>query len=461
MKFFPLQLAAFLVAGLVLASPTASAQTTGTPPAPSAGTVADGIAAVVGDEIILRSEVDVLVANIRQQNPSAPVPERLWMDALDELINQKVLSEQAALDTTITVSDEQLDQALDQRVQQLAAQAGGEEQLEELYGQSILELKQDFREDFRDQLLAEQLRATKLQEVDVTPSEVRAWFERIPSDSLPTLPTTVRVAHVVRYPKPSETAEQDALDIIGAIRDSIVTGGAPIEELARRYSDDPGSAREGGRIQGVQLQDLYPEFAAVASRLPIDSLSSPVRTPVGYHLIRVNSRAGSTVDFNHVLIRIDESGADPGEAIDMLTSVRDSIAQYNIPFELMARRHSEEAASSNDGGRVVAPNTGQRDLILERLGTSWQQTVDTLKVGEISQPAEVELLNGRRGYHIVLLQDRTPTHQVNIETDYTRIREYALQEKQAEVLAEWLAELREDMYVDVRVSPDEVADAGL
>ncbi len=445
-------------------APAAAQDAPDGPPAPdtslAGASVVDGIAAVVGDEVILRSEVDVLAASLLQRGVAEAYSDELWMDALDELINQQVLSEQAQQDTTIRVSDEQLEQRLDQRVQQMAAQVGGEAELEEIYGQSILQLKNNYRDDFRQQLMAQQLQQTRLQEIDITPSEVRAWFEQIPEDSLPRLPETVRLAHVVRYPKISEEAEQESLEIIQAVRDSITQRGAAIEDMARRFSDDPRSARSGGRIQNVALQDLYPEFAAVASRLPVDSLSEPVRTPIGYHLIRVNQRTGNTVDLNHVLIRIDERDADPTETVAYLSSVRDSLIRYDqVPFELMAQRHSEEEISAPRGGRVVAPQSGQRDLVLERLGLSWQQTIDTMEVGEISRPAEVELLSGRRGYHIVLLQERAPAHQISFATDYTRIREYALQEKRARELQQWLDELREQVYVDVRIRPEDLAAA--
>ncbi len=427
------------------------------------GQVVDGIAAVVGDEIILRSEVDALVANTLQRQEaagqSAGYSSALWMDALNELINQKVLSEEAERDTTIRATEEQVQQALDQRIEGIIAQAGSQERVEELYGKSVIQLKDDFRDDFREQLLAEQLQGRKLRSIDITPSEVREWFEAIPQDSLPELPETVRLAHIVRYPQASEEEREEAREIITAIRDSIVAGGAAFEEMARQFSDDPGSASSGGRIEGAQLSALFPEFAAVAARVPVGEVSQPFTTPLGYHIVRVNARQGNTVDFNHVLIRIDDSEADPTEAIEYLRAVRDSLDEYEVPFELMARRHSEEEASSRLGGRVVAPRTGTRDLVLSALGPSWRGTISGLEEGEISQPTEVELLDGRRAYHIVKLQQRLPAHRVSLKTDYDRIKEFALQEKRARALEEWIAKLREDIYVDIRVDPDDLTAA--
>lgn len=415
--------------------------------------VIDQVAAVVGDEIILQSEVENFARSIVQQQPGTSYDESLLREALDQLIDRAVLATRAQDDTTITVSDQQVDGQLEQQIAQLAQRAGGEERLEEIYDQSILEIKEEFRDDIREQLLAEQFRMQHMRDIDITPSEVRAWFEQIPQDSLPELPTTVRLAHIVRYPKPSEAARQDARDIISAIRDSVVEKGASFENMARRFSDDRATARNGGRISGVNLDDLVPEFAAVAARTPVGEVSQIFYNSAqeGFHIVRINERSGGTIDFNHILIRVDASTASPDEAINYLAAVRDTLLRTEAPFALMASRHSEEEQSATMGGRVVDPRSGTRDLVLDALGPSWRSTLDTMKIGEISQPTEVRLLNGDRAYHILKLQRRTPAHRVSLETDYERIREFALQEKQNREMRKWLDKLREKTYIDIRM----------
>lgn len=421
--------------------------------------VIDQIVAVVGDDIVLKSEVDQLLAGMMQQQQSVTYSKDLWMQALNELIDQRVLAEQAERDTTITVSPAQLETQLDLRLEQIERQAGGEDEVKKIYGKSVIELKEQFRGEFREQLLAEQFRSRKLQNVRVTPSEVRQWFQRIPSDSLPRLPETVRIAHIVRYPKLSEEAKNEAREIISAIRDSIVSGTSSFEDMAQRFSDDPGSASSGGRIQGLAIGDFVPEFAAVASRTPVGDISQVFynSTQKGYHILRVNERSGSQVDLNHILVRVDQSEADPTETIEYLSAVRDTLQERDIPFELMARRHSEEPRSADNGGRVTDPRSGTRDLVLSALGPSWQASINSIEEGAISEPTNVRLLDGDQAYHIVLLQDRKPPHRVNLNDDYERIRQYALQEKQQRVFREWMDELREDVYVDVRITRDELA----
>ncbi len=420
--------------------------------------VIDRIAAIVGDDIVLKSDVDQLVTRMTQQQ-NQPYSDDLWMQALDQLVDQKVLAEQARRDTTITVSDAQLNSQLNMRVEQLKQQAGGAEALEQAYGKSILELKETFKDDFRDQLLAEQLRRKRLQNIDITPSEVKQWFEEIPQDSLPRLPKTVRVAHIVRYPKPNESAKQQAKDIITTIRDSIVNKGASFEAMAEQFSDDSGTASSGGRLEDVSLDELVPEFAAIASRTPVDKVSQVFYndTHNGYHILRVNSRQGGTVDLNHILIRVNQSSSDESEAMEYLRTVRDTLMEYEqATFALMAKRHSEETESAQDGGRVTDPRSGSRDLVFQQLGPSWRQTIQDLEVSEISEPTEVQLLSGERAYHIVKLQRRTPAHRVNLNQDYERIRQFALQDKKQRKINEYLQDLRDEIYVDVRITKDDL-----
>lgn len=441
-----------LLVGLALPTSQAHAQN---------NQVIDQIAAVVGGDIILQSEVENTARSMAQQQSGLSYNDQLLREALSQLIDQEVLANQAREDTTITVSEQQLEDQLDRQIQQIARRAGGEERLEEIYGKSILELKEDFRENVREQLLAQQFRARRMQSIEVTPSEVRQWFQRIPQDSLPQLPATVRLAHIVRYPKPSDDARQEAREIITTIRDSIAQGGAQFEEMARQFSDDQGTASQGGRITGVNLDDLVPEFAAVASRTPVGEISQIFynQAQEGFHILRVNERSGGTIDFNHILIQVDQRTADPQPTIDHLSAVRDTLLRTEVPFALMARRHSEEERSADNGGRVVDPRSGTRDLVLDALGPSWKSTLDTMKTGEISNPTQVQLLNGDRAYHILKLQNRMPAHRVSLETDYERIKQFALQDKQSREMNEWINELREEVYIDIRMSFDPAATA--
>lgn len=420
--------------------------------------VIDEIVAVVDDDIVLRSEVDGLVQNMAQQQNMQP-NDRMWLQALNQVVNQQVLAAQARQDTTIQVTEQQVEQAMDRQINQMVQQMGGEEQLEQMYGQSLLQIREDLRDDFRNQLLAQRMQQRRMQSVRITPSEVEAWFSQFPEEELPELPDIVRVAHIVKYPAVSEAAREEAREIVSSIRDSIAVGGANFEEMAQQFSDDQGSVQQGGRYPDYEIGDLVPEFGAVAARLPEGEISEPFRTQFGYHIMRVNSRRGDQVDFNHILIQVDERSADIEPALESLATIRDSIVTHNQPFDRMARRHSEEERSAEFGGRVLDPQSGERDLFLDRLDRSWQRTIRNLEPGEISEPREVQLLDGARAAHIVRLQQFTPAHRVSLETDYERIREFALQDKRAERMQRWIEGLRDDMHVELRGKAARLEDA--
>jgi peptidyl-prolyl cis-trans isomerase SurA len=412
-------------------------------------TVIDEIVAVVGDDIVLRSDVDGLLYSMLEQRQMA-YSDDLWADALSQLIDEKVLTIHARRDTTIKITDDQVSQGLDQRIEAMTEQVGGQTRLEELYGKSVIEIKADLREQFQAQMAAEELRTRKLRTIKITPSEVSTWFDRIPVDSLPTLPDVVRLAHVVRYPTVTEAARREAMEVISAIRDSVTSGRTPLERMAERFSEDPGSAQQGGRYENTRLSDLVPEFAAVAARITPGDISQIFETQFGLHILRVNARRGDVVDYNHVLITFDQSKADPTAAIALLKVLRDSVLVHKVPFEAIARRHSQEQFSAPRGGRVVDPNSGERDLYLEALGPDWRRTLALMKEGDLSEPAQAQLLDGRTAWHVILLQKRTPTHRVNIETDYALIEQYALREKQSLTLREWVDVLKKSVFIELR-----------
>ena len=436
-----------LSALLIGAAGTAAAQTV------QPGQRLDGIAAVVGEQVVLYSEVDALV---QQTTQGREAPPELWSRALDRLIDQRVVIDRARRDTTIAVTDEMVSSEVDRQVGQLAAQAGGEAALAAAYGKSIEELRQTFRADVRDQLLLQFYQNRRLREVTVTPGEVREWFELIPDAERPEVPEMVRVAHVVRIPETDAEAEAQVRATAEALRDSVLAGQATIEELADRYSDDPGNTNRDGTQNGglyttLPLSGLESRFQAVAATAEVGAISPVFETPFGFHFMRVNEREGDRLSFNHVLLAIEPGEAEAEAAQAYLRTLRDSV-EAGVPFEAIARRHSQDPASSTRGGYVTVPQTRSRDLVVQGLGPQWAATLEGLEVGEISEPTPVALADAEQtqAYHIVLLQRRTPPHQLSVDDDYQLLSQYALQEKQNEVLADWITGLRRSVYVDVR-----------
>jgi peptidyl-prolyl cis-trans isomerase SurA len=429
-----------LLTGILCAPALAQAQI-------APGTVLDEIVAVVETHPILASEVEVVAGSMAQDEA---VTEELWSRALDELIHQQVLVARAERDTTIIVTDEQVNQQLDQQIQQMAQQVGGEAQLETYYGQPMEEIRARFRDDVRRQILAQQYQGRRLRAITVTPAEVREWFSNIPESERPDVPELVRVAHIVKVPEPDEAAREAARTKTEALRDSILAEQATIEDLARRHTDDRSSAVRGGRYDDTNVRELVPEFGLIAATLEPGGLSQVFETQFGYHVMRLNERRGDIISFNHILVRVDDSDLDPSETIRTLEVLRDSIVTLGYPFERIAKNNSDDPYTAQQGGYLADQRSGERELQSQLLGPLWQATLDTLEVGEVSAPAEIDMADGSRAWHIVLLQRRTPPHQLNLETDYAILSDYALREKQARELNAWLRELRRTVYVEVR-----------
>ena len=438
MRFFSPRLLPLAVAACALFASTSSAQTD--------GMVLDEVVAVVGGEAVLNSEVEAYARQFAQQNVFG---DAAYRRALDDLIAQKVLLAHAQRDTTLNVTNESVDDALNRRIAQLSQQVGGDEQVEAVYGKPIAEIRQDFRGEIRKQILVQQFQGRRARQIRVTPSEVRAFFETIPVADRPQVPDLVRVSHVVRKPVLDPAARDDARSLATALRDSVLAGDLAFEDAATRYTADPGSKDRGGRYAGINVRELVPEFGAVAQTLEPGAVSGVFETGFGFHFMRLNERRGDVIDFNHVLLRIDDTRVDADAALSMLQTLRDSVVTHGVPFGQIAKRHSEDPASAPRGG-ALADAQGGRDLPAADLGPLWQPTLDTLEVGEVSMPTEVRLLDGSRAFHIVLLQRHTPSHPLDPQTDYALLSEYALQEKRGRELDLWVQKLRESVYVDIR-----------
>jgi peptidyl-prolyl cis-trans isomerase SurA len=438
--------ALFALAALVAAPSLAQ------PVAP--GTRLDGIVAVVGDQVVLYSEVDALAQQAASQQQAAVTPE-LWSRALDQLLDRRILIDNARRDTTVDVSDAQVSEEVERNVQQLVAQVGSQAALEEAYGRPLADIRESFREEVRDDLLLQQYRSRRLRDVAVTPGEVRAWFDRIPAAERPEVPELVRVAHVVRRPAPNEASRTQARLFAQALRDSIAAGQATLGDLADRHTSDPGNtnrdgSRNGGAYRGFATRDLDPTFVAASAALEPGGLSQVFETGFGFHVLRLDERVGDRISFSHILVPISQAGSELDEARSLLQSLRDSVVTSGVPFEAIARRHSQDPYSASRGGFVSDPRTGERDLRLDALGELWKATVDTMTVGEVSAVAPVQLLDQTDVLHFVLLQKRTPAHPLSLDTDYALLADYTLQEKRQEALREWVDGLRRSTYVDLR-----------
>jgi len=403
--------------------------------------VLDKIVAVVDNEIILKSELDFqtqLYAAQRKLNPNQPGLEK---QILNTMIEEKLVYAQAELDS-ITVSDEELNQRIDYQINLFIQQYGSKEKVEQIYGMSIEKIKRELRDDVRKNVMIQKLKEKKFADVHASRREVENFYDKY-KDSLGVIPEKVQIAHILRIPVATEKTKEKYKAFAQSILDSIKAG-ADFSEMAKKYSEDPGSAKEGGDLGFVKRGVFYPEFEAAAFALKPGEISDIVETPVGFHIIQLLDKRGESIHTRHILIKIKKSDEADLKAIEFLTSVRDSIISGKGTFSDFAKKYSEDKDTAPFGGELGT-------FYLNQLDKSVLDIITKMKTGEISFPKRIDYGNGSYGYHIVELEKRTAQHPASLDADYTELQRLADQYKKQEKYEEWIKELKTKIYWDVRL----------
>ncbi|MCS7296909.1 MAG: peptidylprolyl isomerase [Bacteroidia bacterium] len=407
----------------------------------------EGIAAVVGDELILESQLLQQYAYLKQIG--TPDDGGLYCQTLEGLIIQKLLVVRAKIDS-LKVTDEQVERELDRRIQILVSQLGSPEAIVEIYGKPLPLLKQELRNEVRNQILAEEMRQKITADVRVTPKEVRDFYISIPKDSLPFIPAEVELSQIVFWAKPSLIEREAAKEKLEQIRHEIIAGKMEFATAARTFSQDVGSARQGGDLGEFVKGQMVPEFERVAFSIPIGEVSPVFESPYGFHILLVEKRVGNKVRARHILIQPSVTEADVKEAGRRLEVLRGQILRDSISFTRAAIEFSEDIPTKQTGGRLIDQETGAYRLPLDKLDPDLYFIVDELKEGEISQVQSFTARDGRKGVRIVWLQRRYPPHRATLEMDYERFAEAALQLKKQEAIERWLLRARRNVTVEIR-----------
>ena len=418
----------------------------------------DQIIAQVNDRVILKSDIDTDVRTYILQNRSygqnIPFSESLWYSFLENSIENLILLEKAKIDSVI-IPDEQVNRAMDQRIQQLIMQAGSEQALERAFGKPIIQLREEFREDFREQMTTEQVRQSYLSGVTITRPEVGEFFESIPKDSLPTIPEQLALSQIVIIPPAKSNAKAEARLFAENLRDSVLVHNVPLAELARRHSNGPSGPR-GGLLPLMGLNELVSEYSAAAAALSPGQISEVVETEYGFHVIELIRRIGDKIETRHILISVNVEELDDEVAIERLISIRDSLLQIpKLEFSNLARTKSQDPITKVTGGKILDPETGERYIPLNRLDANLYRTVLLLSnEGDTSEPRAftLESPKGARAYRIIRLDERIEEHVANMDQDYERLRNIALQQKQLRDYTKWVEELRKEVYIEYRIN---------
>ena len=400
--------------------------------------VIDKVVATVGGELVLLSEVEEQYALMEDQN--GPLPNNMRCNILSQIMGSKLLLNQAKLDS-ILVGNDEVEQQLNARIERILTYMNNDvSQFEAYYGQTINEVKEQFREDLKNQLLQDRMRNQVIQSITVTPSEVKAFFEKIPTDSLPYFNSEVEIGEIIHQPKINGTERHKAVSRLDSLRNLIVEEEATFEELAKLFSDD-GSALNGGDLGWAKRGKYVPAFEAAAYKLDPGEVSPVVETEFGFHLIELLERRGNSIHVRHILVRPEITDADMELARNHLDSVRQLIQNDSISFSFAVKQFSNDKVQSyNNDGRMVNPVSGNTFFEIGDLEPDIYFTIDTLELNGVSAPFEFTDQRGDVAYRIVQLQSRTEPHRANLQKDYAKILAAAKEAKRNEFITEWIDE---------------------
>lgn len=408
----------------------------------------DKIAGVVGSTIILDSDIEQQYAQyIYQGNP----PDLgVKCQILQQLLTQKLLAAQAVIDS-VFVNDEEVDAETDRRMRGMAQRAGGQERLEQFLRRSVIQYKDEIRPEIKEQLVAQRMQQKITEKVSVTPQDVKKYFEAIPKDSLPSYNKEVEVGEIVLEPKLNKEEKEIYKDKAEALRLRIKAG-EDFGNIARLYSQDQGTAAEGGELGFFDRSMMVKEFSAMAFKLKTGDLSPVFETEHGFHFLQVIERRGEQVNARHILITPLPTPASLERANAKADSIYKLITEKKVDFSSAANFYSDNKETKYNGGMMLnAENVQSRSTFIptDKLDPQVALTTDTMKVGQVSKPILYTAANGKKSYNILYLKSKTDAHRANLEQDFPKIKEVVYEDKINKTLSEWFEKRRQETYINI------------
>ena len=405
----------------------------------------DKVVGIVGDYTILQSDVENQFLQYRAQGSSQP---DLKCVIYKDFLEQKLMMNQAKIDS-IEVSESSVEMTLDQRMQFFINQIGSVAELEDYFGKTVLEIKEDLRKVVRDQMITQQMQGTITGEVRITPSEVRKFYNNLHPDSIPYIDAQVELQHIVLYPPLGEEAEYEVKERLLDLRKRIMEGDN-FETLAILYSEGP-SASNGGDIGFLGKGELDPVYAKEAFSLKKGGVSKIIESAFGYHIIQLVERREDRVRTRHILMNPRISVDSRQKAISKLDSLANLIRSDSVSFDLVARYFSQDKKTAINKGLMVNPRTNSSKFELKQLDTDDYVVARDLELGEISKSFESLDENKKPIYKIIQLKSKTDPHKANMKQDYLLLQDMALENKKFDVLDEWILEKKAETYF--RIDP--------
>ena len=408
--------------------------------------VVDQIVAVVGGNIILKSDIETQYLQMQAQGATSTGD--MKCEILESLLEQKLLLAEAELDTTITVTDNQINQEMDRRMQYFIEHIGSEKEVEEYFHKPIIQIKADMEDAIREQLMTQQMHSKITENVSVTPSEVRRFYKNMNPDEIPMVKEQIEYAEITVLPKISE---KEDLRVKAELRDlkKRVENGENFATLAVLYSEGP-SARNGGELGYLGRGQLDPAFAAVAFNLKPGKVSKVVKSEMGYHIIQLIDRKGEKVNVRHIIIKPKVDPVELEHAEQHIDSIADYIRRDSISWERAAFLYSYDKDTRNNSGLVINPETGSSKFELSQLDPAVSKVITNMKVGEVSDPfLMLDPKRQRQVYTIVKLLNKTKPHKANLAEDYQMLSDMCLNQKKEKVYQDWIADKVAKTYIRI------------
>jgi peptidyl-prolyl cis-trans isomerase SurA len=385
---------------------------------------------------------------ISQNQPGQEAPSRCQV--FESLMINKLMVAKAEVDSVI-VTDAEVMLQTEQRFNMVLQQFGGDENtLVEAYGKTSDQLKTEIEDVIREQLIVQRMRSQITEGVTVSPNDVRQFFNSIPTDSLPLFTSEATVGQIVVKPEVNPQTKQDLYDRMVQFKKDIAEGRADFADLARRYSEDPGSAANGGNLGFSSRGQMVPEYEGAALLLRQGEISDPVETAYGFHIIQLLEKKDNTYNTRHILMSPKATTADIEKSERFLDSLKTEIEAGRMEFAKAAKDYSDDRSTSDNGGFFTDPSNSSNRLSLRTLeDPSLYFMIDSMEVGDITPPMQFDDPREGKKVRIIYYKAKYPAHRANMNDDYEKLKAAALRKKEDDLLSKWFITAKEDIFIDL------------
>lgn len=398
----------------------------------------------VDNYYILLSDLEELILQYQQQNQ--PAPNRC--QAMESLVVRKMLLAKAEIDS-VEVEDKIVDSQINSRMEYMAKRFGSEKNIVEAYGKSIETLKAELRGQIKEEMVSEKMQGKITEAIKVTPNEVRKFFNSIPKDSLPYIPAEVEIGQIVRFAKVTKAQKEELRNRLLEYKGRVEKG-EDFASLASAYSEDIGSAQQGGSLGFAKRGDMVAEFEGAALKLKPNEISEPIESEFGLHLIQLLETRGAEYHARHILLRPDYNRMDLSEPKHILDSLYKLMTTDSLKFEKIAKTWSEDKGTADAGGLIKDNQTGASRLALDAsMDYSLYMMLDTMKVGKISLPMNYRTDDGKTAMRIIYYKSRIEPHTASLKEDFEKMTNIVLANKKTKAVDEWFKKAVSDVFIKV------------